>query len=113
MEDSLWYFTNFYHSYLSVSTGFRLAARKVINPVVRSAVTRMINPASGMILSVSDNGPGISPEISGDIFLPFFTTREKGSGVGLSYSRQVMNMHNGTIAFTSEPGFTEFRLVFH
>lgn len=45
-----------------------------------------------IILSVKDNGPGIPDEIKEEIFMPFFTTREKGSGVGLSYSRQVMNI---------------------
>ena len=38
-------------------------------------------------LTVRDNGPGIPDEIADEIFLPFFTTREKGTGVGLSYSR--------------------------
>jgi nitrogen-specific signal transduction histidine kinase len=72
------------------------------------------NPASdkGVQLSVTDNGPGIASEISDEIFMPFFTTRQKGTGVGLSYSRQVMNMNNGKIEFDSIPGRTEFRLVF-
>lgn len=65
-----------------------------------------------VILSVSDNGHGIPKEISDEIFLPFFTTRSKGNGVGLSYSRQVMAMHDASIEFDSTPGRTEFRLVF-
>ena len=67
---------------------------------------------TGVKLSVTDSGPGISSEISDEIFLPFFTTRQKGTGVGLSYSRQVMNMNNGKIEYDSIPGRTEFRLVF-
>lgn len=63
-------------------------------------------------LSVLDNGPGIPHEIAAEIFLPFFTTHEKGNGVGLSYSRQVMNLHGGQIRFSSRPGKTEFTLSF-
>jgi two-component system nitrogen regulation sensor histidine kinase NtrY len=65
-----------------------------------------------VVLKVTDNGEGISPEISDEIFMPFFTTRTKGTGVGLSYSRQVMAMNNGRIEFDSQPGRTQFRLLF-
>jgi nitrogen fixation/metabolism regulation signal transduction histidine kinase len=65
-----------------------------------------------IIFRVRDNGTGIPPSIAEEIFMPFFTTRSGGSGVGLSYSRQVMNMLGGVIGFESEPGRTEFRLVF-
>ena len=65
-----------------------------------------------IILRVSDNGEGIPSEISDEIFMPFFTTRKKGTGVGLSYSRQVMAMNGGRIEFDSQPGNTQFRLVF-
>lgn len=64
-------------------------------------------------IQVVDNGVGISEEISDKIFIPFFTTREKGSGIGLSLSRQIMRLHNGKISFTSVPGReTVFSLVF-
>ncbi len=66
----------------------------------------------GVVLKVTDNGPGIPIHIVDEIFLPFFTTRKKGTGVGLSYSRQVMSMNNGTIDLDSAPGRTEFRLLF-
>jgi len=65
-----------------------------------------------IILKVSDNGEGIPSEIADEIFMPFFTTRKKGTGVGLSYSRQVMAMNGGRIEFESQPGRTQFRLVF-
>ena len=65
-----------------------------------------------IVLKVTDNGEGIPPEISDEIFMPFFTTRQKGTGVGLSYSRQVMAMNGGRIEFDSTPGRTQFRLVF-
>jgi nitrogen fixation/metabolism regulation signal transduction histidine kinase len=63
-------------------------------------------------LSVVDNGPGIPPDIADEIFMPFFTTRQKGTGVGLSYSRQVLAMNGGRIEFDSIPGRTEFRVLF-
>jgi len=65
-----------------------------------------------ILLKVSDNGEGVPPEISDEIFMPFFTTRKKGTGVGLSYSRQVMALNGGRIEFDSQPGDTQFRLVF-
>lgn len=65
-----------------------------------------------VVLSVADNGEGIPPEIRDEIFMPFFTTRKKGTGVGLSYSRQVMAMNDGRIEFESRPGRTQFRLIF-
>lgn len=55
-------------------------------------------------ICVSDNGPGIKEENLENIFIPFFTTREKGSGIGLSLSRQIMGMHGGTLTVRSVPG---------
>ncbi|TCO09371.1 sensor histidine kinase [Natronoflexus pectinivorans] len=70
---------------------------------------------SGRLLSdhvteiiVVDNGPGIPDEIKDEIFVPFFTTREDGSGIGLSYSRQILRAHGGSIGCNSVPGRTEF-----
>ena len=54
-------------------------------------------------IQVSDNGKGISEDISDKIFVPFFTTREKGSGIGLSLSRQIIKMHKGRLTFKSVP----------
>ncbi|MCK5691756.1 MAG: hypothetical protein KAI08_02875, partial [Bacteroidales bacterium] len=48
-------------------------------------------------IEVADNGSGISEEIIDSIFIPFFTSRKEGSGIGLSLARQVMQMHNGVI----------------
>jgi nitrogen fixation/metabolism regulation signal transduction histidine kinase len=54
-------------------------------------------------ISVADNGPGIPREILEQIFVPFFTTREKGSGIGLSLSRQIMRLHGGSLQVRSVP----------
>jgi two-component system, NtrC family, nitrogen regulation sensor histidine kinase NtrY len=61
-------------------------------------------------ITVSDNGPGIPDEIIEEIFVPFFTTKATGTGIGLSYSRQLMRAHGGTINCSSHPGKTVFKL---
>jgi signal transduction histidine kinase len=55
------------------------------------------------VITVTDNGQGIVPEALDRIFIPFFTTKQGGSGIGLSLCRQIINRHNGTISVTSEP----------
>ncbi len=64
-------------------------------------------------VTVRDNGRGISPEDIDRIFVPFFTTKKQGSGIGLSLARQIMRLHKGSITVKSEPGqFTAFTLRF-
>lgn len=65
-----------------------------------------------VIISVADNGPGIHEDDIDQVFIPFFTTKREGSGIGLSLSRQIMTAHNGDIALDSDPSGTTFRLVF-
>jgi signal transduction histidine kinase len=55
------------------------------------------------IMTVTDNGRGIVPTALDRIFVPFFTTKQGGSGIGLSLCRQIISRHNGTISVTSEP----------
>ncbi len=55
-------------------------------------------------LIISDNGAGIAEENMDKIFIPFFTTKESGSGVGLSLSRQIMQLHGGSLTARSNPG---------
>lgn len=66
-----------------------------------------------VIISVADNGPGIHEDDIDQVFIPFFTTKREGSGIGLSLSRQIMTAHNGDIALESGPSGTTFRLVFN
>ena len=66
-----------------------------------------------ILLEVKDNGPGIIQEAQERIFIPFYTTKKSGSGIGLALSRQIMQLHNGTLAVKSEPEvFTIFTLRF-
>lgn len=58
---------------------------------------------SSVLIQVEDNGTGISNDIIEDIFVPFYTTKENGTGIGLSLSKQIMQNHNGTISVNSAP----------
>jgi signal transduction histidine kinase len=58
----------------------------------------------GQIITLADNGPGISPEHLPQIFEPFFTTKSRGSGLGLSIVKQIIDYHQGNIAVWSEVG---------
>ncbi len=66
-----------------------------------------------VLFDVKDNGPGIIPEAQARIFIPFYTTKKSGSGIGLALSRQIMQMHHGTLSVKSEPDiYTIFTLKF-
>lgn len=66
-----------------------------------------------VVIEIADNGPGIPLEIRDTIFVPFFTTKKDGSGIGLSLSKQIMQLHKGTILLESETGKGSiFKLVF-
>ncbi len=56
-----------------------------------------------VIIRVQDNGPGILEDVQERIFIPFFTTKRDGSGIGLALSRQIMRVHRGTISVQSRP----------
>ncbi len=76
-------------------------------------VSAFISIENSVIITVKDNGGGIPASIIDDIFIPFYTTKNSGSGIGLSLSRQIMRLHSGTIAVSSIPNKeTLFSLVF-
>ena len=84
-------------------------------PAPRIALRAHLDRRSQPVLAVSDNGPGIPPDVQERIFVPFFTTKEDGSGIGLSLSRQIMRLHGGTLAVRSSvdaPSGTTFTLRF-
>jgi nitrogen fixation/metabolism regulation signal transduction histidine kinase len=72
------------------------AVRKVENPSVTMAAYNSQNNRT--IIEVADNGTGIKPDIIDKIFMPFFTSKKHGSGIGLSLSRQIMHLHKGSIS---------------
>jgi two-component system, NtrC family, nitrogen regulation sensor histidine kinase NtrY len=77
---------------------------------IKSSVDQTAQKA---VLEVSDNGPGIEPNALEQIFIPFFTTKEDGTGVGLSLSRQILQMHSGVLSVESQLGHgARFSLIF-
>ena len=76
-------------------------------------ITAEINLSEHIIINVFNDGSPISKESQEEIFVPFFTTKQDGTGIGLSLSRQIMRMHNGTISLTrSDENGTVFTLLF-
>jgi signal transduction histidine kinase len=101
---------------LSISGDPELLAQAVLNllrnsirataDVTPAAITlRIARESNGCCrIEVRDNGPGIPEDRREDIFLPFYTTHKGGSGVGLSFARQVALAHGGTISVADAPG---------
>ena len=65
------------------------------------------------VIEIGDNGPGLDESLGDKIFLPFFTTKPDGSGIGLALARQIMLVHKGAITASARPGGGAlFRLTF-
>lgn len=78
------------------------------DPMVRLTIA----PARPVMIAVADNGPGVPPKLRQEVFLPFFTTRAKGTGVGLNLARQIAVAHGGTLEVDDAPdGGAVFRLL--
>ena len=76
-------------------------------------ITAEINSSEHIIINVINDGSPISKESREEIFIPFFTTKQEGTGIGLSLSRQIMRLHNGTLSLTrSDAKETVFTLTF-
>jgi two-component system, NtrC family, nitrogen regulation sensor histidine kinase NtrY len=110
--------------YLTVQADEEMIEQVLIN-LVKNAIEALENKPDGhielrgtytehaVLIEVADNGPGIIPEAIDRVFVPFFTTKKSGSGIGLALSRQIMQMHNGSLTVSSEPDVrTTFTLRF-
>ena len=87
------------------------AVKETESPIIDLFSTKKDNGRT--IIEVSDNGSGIKPDILDKIFMPFFTSKKTGSGIGLSLSRQIMSLHKGSISVKSKPNEgTTFTLTF-
>jgi two-component system nitrogen regulation sensor histidine kinase NtrY len=69
----------------------------------RIAISAMLDERGRTLIRVTDNGPGIVKDALERIFIPFFSTKKEGSGIGLSLSRQIMRLHRGDLTVRSEP----------
>lgn len=77
-------------------------------------IDAFIDESGKIIIEVADTGKGIEEEALSKIFIPFFTTKKKGSGIGLSLSKQIMRRHKGNIQVRSTLGEgTVFKLIFN
>jgi signal transduction histidine kinase len=91
------------YSYRSASTGTNIA------PELRLSGNMDFGR---VLLRIRDNGPGIPEETMDQIFVPFFTTKKDGSGIGLGLSRQIMTAHRGEIVVESDATGTAVSLLF-
>ena len=83
------------------------------NEATQITLSAGITPGNHLFLRVTDNGTGIEPEVLERIFIPFFTTKPTGSGIGLTISRQIMHQHHGSITVQSKTGEgSTFTLLF-
>ncbi|GAO38937.1 hypothetical protein SCH01S_21_01240 [Sphingomonas changbaiensis NBRC 104936] len=87
-------------------------AAEAHGPEPRVAIRFEASRGGGATILVEDNGPGIPEAKRSEVFLPFFTTKAKGTGVGLSLARQIVLAHDGTIAIeTGDLGGARFRII--
>ena len=103
--------------YADESQIFRILINLIKNAVQAGAkhilITAEINQYEQTLVHVWNDGVPISPESQEQIFIPFFTTKQEGTGIGLSLSRQIMRAHNGMLDLTrSDEQGTEFTLTF-
>ena len=76
-------------------------------------ITAQLTLSEQTVISVTNDGLPISRESQDEIFVPFFTTKQEGTGIGLSLSRQIMRLHNGSLTLTkSDESGTVFTLIF-
>lgn len=78
------------------------ALKEIAEPKIK--ILALTGPSNRVMISVTDNGHGIKPDIMEQIFVPFFTSKKEGSGIGLSLSREIMRLHKGNITVKSKYG---------
>jgi len=99
------------HILINLVKNAQQAMQHTESPLI--TMTARINRRSQVLIEIADNGLGIDDDLKRKIFVPFFTTKKEGSGVGLALTRQVMNAHGGAVKVTnSEAGGALFTLVF-
>ena len=98
-----------------------MKCRQVVVNILTNAVeaatsrvtVRVLSEDSAGVLEISDDGPGMTPEVQAHVFEPFFTTKRNGTGMGLAIAQAIVEAHGGRIDLTSRPGEgTRVRLQF-
>ena len=102
----------------------RIQIQQVIVNLIRNAIEAMESSsvreltvdatpfARGVVVSISDTGPGIAPEVAQRLFQPFVTTKPRGMGVGLNICESIIRAHGGEIwAEPNQPSGTSFRFT--
>jgi signal transduction histidine kinase len=59
---------------------------------------------SNVLVAIRDHGPGVAPDLRDRIFEPYFTSRQEGTGLGLTMVRQTLEAHGGSVSVTETPG---------
>ena len=65
----------------------------------------------GILVTISDNGPGMPAEIADNLFIPFKTKKESGTGLGLTITKKIIDLHSGKIKCTTGPDGTVFKII--
>lgn len=114
IPDSIKIFSSVYPEDISLEADYSQIEQVLIN-LIKNAEEALSGKKDGIInlkaffaddctlIQIEDNGIGIPGDIIEDIFVPFYTTKTHGSGIGLSLSKQIMQNHNGTISVNSAP----------
>jgi len=123
-SENIEFTTHLHDSQQELIADEKLISQVLIN-LIRNSIEALVNTESKSLsistgegnpvnfIIVRDNGMGIPDDAIDTVFTPFFTTKEKGSGIGLNLSRQIMRLHGGTISVRSKPDrLTEFSLQF-
>lgn len=82
----------------------RNAAQAMAETQAPQLALRLFAQGQSTVIEVEDNGPGVPHSLRQDVFLPFFTTRATGTGVGLNLARQIIVAHGGAIDILDAPG---------
>ncbi len=81
-----------------------LNAIQAVPPAGTVAVrTRRDRTAGGVVLEILDNGPGFSPDVTAQLFKPFFTTKDGGTGLGLANVKKIVELHSGSVSAANRP----------
>jgi signal transduction histidine kinase len=88
-------------------------AVEAMSPKGGKLVVQVSRSGANWVLEIADTGPGIPPEVRPKVFQLYFTSKSKGSGIGLAMTYRAAQLHNGTVSFSSESGVgTTFRMEF-